>query len=48
MDDLTKPIAGESGEDDFQDAAQAIMDGITELIGLQQQQLQLSWPKYQN
>lgn len=45
MDDLTKPIAGESGEDEFQDefqdAAQAIMDGITELIGLQQQQLQL-------
>lgn len=46
MDDLTKPIAGESGEDEsgedeFQDAAQAIVDGITELIGLQQQQLQL-------
>ena len=41
MDDLTKPIAGESGEDDFQDAAQAIMDGITELIALQQQHLQL-------
>ena len=43
MDDLTKPIAGEMGDDDseFVDAAQAIMDGITELIALQQQQLQL-------
>jgi len=42
MDDLTKPIAGEMDDDsEFVDAAQAIMDGITELIGLQQQQLQL-------
>lgn len=42
MDDLTKPIAGEMDDDsEFVDAAQAIMDGITELIALQQQQLQL-------
>lgn len=48
MLDPTKPIAGEFDdvEEEFDDveevvAAQAIMDGINDLIALQQQQLQL-------
>jgi hypothetical protein len=39
--DLNNPIPGEMGDDEFQDAAQAIVDGISTLIAMQQQQLQL-------
>lgn len=39
--DLSNPIPGEMDEDEYIDAAQAIMDGINDLIALQQQQLQL-------
>lgn len=38
--DFAEPIAGEMGEDVI-DAAQAIMDGLTTIIALQQQQLQV-------
>jgi len=41
MLDLTKPIAGEFDDAEEVAAAQAIMDGIGDLIALQQQQLQL-------
>ena len=39
--DLNNPIPGEMGDDELQDAAQAIVDGISTLIAMQQQQLQL-------
>lgn len=39
--DFAEPIDGEFPEDEMVDAAQAIMDGITTLIALQQQQLQI-------
>lgn len=41
MLDPTKPIAGEFDDAEEVVAAQAIMDGINDLIALQQQQLQL-------
>jgi len=41
MLDPTKPIAGEMDDVEEVVAAQAIMDGINDLIALQQQQLQL-------
>lgn len=41
MLDPTKPIAGEFDDVEEVGAAQAIMDGITTLITLQQQQLQI-------
>ena len=39
--DISQPMPGEQGEDEFDDAAQTIVDGIAQLIQLQQQQLQL-------
>ena len=39
--DLNNPIPGEMGDDEVQDAAQAIVDGISTLIAMQQQQLEL-------
>lgn len=39
--DLSNPIPGEMDEDEYIDAAQAVVDGITTLIAMQQQQLQL-------
>ena len=41
MLDTTNPIAGEMDDVEEVVAAQAIMDGINDLIALQQQQLQL-------
>lgn len=41
MLDTTNPIAGEFDDAEEVVAAQAIMDGIGDLIALQQQQLQL-------
>ena len=41
MFDTTNPIAGEMDDVEEVVAAQAIMDGINDLISLQQQQLQL-------
>ena len=41
MLDTTNPIAGEFDDVEEVVAAQAIMDGINDLIALQQQQLQL-------
>lgn len=41
MLDTTNPIAGEMDDVEEVVAAQAIMDGINDLISLQQQQLQL-------
>ena len=41
MLDTTNPIAGEMDDVEEVVAAQAIMDGIGDLIALQQQQLQL-------
>lgn len=39
--DFAEPIAGEMDGEDVIDAAQAIMDGLTTIVSLQQQQLQL-------
>lgn len=39
--DYTQPIAGEDDDSEFVDAAQAIVDGIGQLIALQQQTLQM-------
>lgn len=39
--DFAEPIAGEMDGEDVIDAAQAIMDGLTTIIALQQQQLQV-------
>jgi len=41
MFDPTNPVAGEFDDAEEVVAAQAIMDGISDLIALQQQQLQL-------
>ncbi|MCL4822577.1 MAG: hypothetical protein KJZ57_00035 [Anaerolineales bacterium] len=39
--DLSNPIPGEMDEDEYIDAAQAVVDGMNTLIAMQQQQLQL-------
>ena len=39
--DFSQPIDGEMDGDDLIDAGQAIVDGLTTIIALQQQQLQL-------
>lgn len=39
--DLSNPIPGEMDEDEYVDAAQAVVDGMNTLIAMQQQQLQL-------
>ena len=39
--DFAEPIAGELDGEDVIDAAQAIMDTLTTIVSLQQQQLQL-------
>lgn len=39
--DLSNPIPGEMDEDEYIDAAQAVVDGMNTLIAMQQQQLQM-------
>lgn len=39
--DINAPVAGEMDGEDVIDAAQAIMDTLTTIVSLQQQQLQL-------